>query len=517
VKKLLLILSLIVFIFHSYNLYKVTVNYAQTDRFADENDHMIGGYFLIHGKQLYKDISVVHQPLNYYFSSLGQKIFKANSIFTFVNRQRLMILAYSLFFNILYLFIFGPGVIIFTLIFEITKFWFLGNLLLGESLAVYPMIFLFGIVVKKLLLGKELKKYELILFSVATFTGVFLLLQMWPTIFLLNIALLFFYRKNIKDISYLVLPAILLTAILFIFVPFKYYIQEVFTYNFKYYLPYMDKVNSFLGYVKMIFLPFTSFHNNPNPMEVLTIVFIFIYIFYLFIFIRNKKTFLFLFVLFCLVSLNNRESQIKFTNFHLLPWLGVYLFIPIVLLPIFKKKIKNVSPHLKSFITLTLVFTVIYVNFVAATPFKVKKNVMTENDINFHDINKYGLAIKAIDKSGDRLIAFPSDNLIHWVSETDLATRQIEYYGWQFSIPEDKARFINVFKNHPAEFVVNGDPFNSLPYFVKLYLDEKYVQINSLGTPTRLFILKSILPKITEKQWANFKYLLFDRPENTTY
>ena len=196
-KKLLLILSFFIFIFYSYKLYKVTVNYAQTDRFADENDHMIGGYFLLHGKQLYRDISVVHQPLNYYFSSLGQKVFKANSIFTSVNRQRLMILAYSLSWNLLYLLIFGPTIIIFTLIFEITKFWFLGNLLLGETLAVYPMIFLFGIVVKKLILEKDLKIYELILFSLATFTGVFLLLQMWPTIFLLNIFLFYAYRNKL--------------------------------------------------------------------------------------------------------------------------------------------------------------------------------------------------------------------------------------------------------------------------------------------------------------------------------
>ena len=513
-KKLLLILSFFIFIFYSYKLYKVTVNYAQTDRFADENDHMIGGYFLLHGKQLYRDISVVHQPLNYYFSSLGQKVFKANSIFTFVNRQRLMILAYSLSWNLLYLLIFGPTIIIFTLIFEITKFWFLGNLLLGETLAVYPMIFLFGIVVKKFILEKDLKIYELILFSLATFTGVFLLLQMWPTIFLLNIFLFYAYRNKLKKLTALFAPFAISTLILFIFVPLRFYIQEVFTYNFKYYLPYMDKVNTLSGYLKMIFLPFTAFHSNPNQMEVLTVIFIFIYLIYLFIFTKSKRVISFLYVLICLVSINNRESQIKYTNFHLLPWLGVYIFLPIILLSTFNKKIKKISPYLKSVVVFLILFIVIYVNFVATTPFKIKKNVMTENDINFHDINKYGMAIKAIDQPGDRLIAFPSDNLIHWISETNLATRQIEYYGWQFSIPEDKARFINVFKNHPAEFIVNGDPFNSLPEFVKHYVDEKYIQINSLKTPTRLFILKSILPRITDKQWDNFKYLLFDKPNS---
>lgn len=488
------------------------MNYAQTDRFVDENDHMIGGYFLLKGKKLYKDISVVHQPLNYYFGSVSQKIFKVNSLFSFINRQRLMILLYSLSWNFLFLVFFGPVIILFTLIFEISKFWFLGNLLLGETLAVYPLIFLFGMVIKKLFFKTELKLFELSVFSVATFVATFLLLQLWPTIFLLNLALLFSYRKSLKNILYLLLPFFGLTVILFMFVPFRYYIQEVFIYNFRYYLPYMDKINGVAGYVKMILLPLTSFHKNFNSMELIIIAFTFIYGYFFYFFWRNKKLLAFMFLLACIISTNNRGNAININDFHLLPWIGGYLFFPIMILPLlFKKKIK-IKPLIKIGVVAIISFVIVYVNFFAKTPFKDKKNIMSENDINFHDINKYGLAIKAISQPGDRLIAIPSDNLIHWVSGTDLATRQIEYYGWQYSIKEDKDRLIDVFKNHPAEFVVNGDSANSLPPFVKSYVDEKYIQISEQNKPSRLFVLKSILPRVTDDQWNNFKYLLFEKP-----
>lgn len=505
-KKILIFLFLLFFFFYSFKLYQATINYAQTDRFVDENDHMIGGYFLLNGKKLYQDISVVHQPLNYYFSSIGQKVFKVNSLFSFINRQRLMILFYSLSWNFLFIIFFGPTLIFFTLIFEISKFWFLGNLLLGESLAVYPLIFLFGIVIKKLLLKNRLKACELFMFSVATFCSTFLLLQLWPTIFLLNLTLLFSYRKEIKNILYLLLPFLGLTVVLFIFVPFKYYFQEVFIYNFRYYLPYMDKISGLSGYIKMFLLPLTSFHKNFNSMEFIVILFIFIYGYFFYFFWKKKNLSAFVFLNFCLILTNNRGNFIKYNDFHLLPWLGVYLFFPVILL---RMKIK---PLISIFITGVVLFSVVYINFFAQTPFRVTKDVMTENDINFHDINKYGMAIKSISKPGDRLISIPSDNLIHWVSQTDLATRQIEYYGWQYNIKEDKDRLINVFKNKPAEFIVNGDSSNSLPSFVKSYVDEKYVQISEQGKPSRLFILKSILPRINQNQWNTFQYLLFEKP-----
>jgi len=513
-KKILVFLVLITFFFYGFKLFKASVNYAQTDRFVDENDHMIGGYFLLNGKKLYKDISVVHQPLNYYFSSLGQKIFDANSLYTFINRQRIMIFLYSFFWNLLYIIFFGPTLILFTFIFEITKYWFLGNLLLGETLAVYPVIFLFGILIKKLIFKKELNKLDLISTSAASFLGVFILLQMWPTIFLLNLGIFWTNRKKIYNFIYLIVPFILLTIILFIFVPLKYYIQEVFVYSFTYYLPYMAKVNTIAGYLRMIFLPLTAIHPNFNSMELIIAVFVFIYFIYGYVFWKNKKLLAFSFLIICLISTNNREDIIKMNNFHLLPWLGTYLFLPIALLPTFFKKNNFAIKELKitAFVVFIIILSIIFVNFLAKTPFNEIKNVMSENDNNFHDINKYGMAIKAIDKPGDRLISFPSDNLIHWVSQTDLATRQIEYYGWQYSIVEDKNRLIDVFKNHPAEFVVNADTKNSLPQFIRPYLDKYYVQINEQGTPSRLFILKTIIPRITQDQWATFEYLLFERP-----
>ncbi len=504
-KKTLYLISVIILAFYLFQTYKVTVDYSQSDRFADENDHMIGAYFMLQGKQLYRDISVVHQPLVYYFGEISQVLRPANSIFLFVKYQRLMIWVYTVFWNAVFLIFFGPIVLLFALIFEILRFFFIGNLLLAETLCVYPMIFIFGLNIKKMLMGKKLQTYEIIAYSAATFLSVFLLLQLWPAIFFLNLALLWLHRKQIRLILWQILPFVILTVLLFTAVSLKYYFQEVFVYDFRYYLPYMDQVRKIPDFIRMLFLPLTAIHPNWNNAELVTVLFLLIYAVYAYIFLKKKKLIAFLYLIFCLVLTNNRATAIKLNDFHLLPWLGMYFFLPVLLLPILPKKFRNPGIGI-------VIAVIVIVNFFNHSPFQNKKNIMTENDINYHDINKYGLAIKALRRPGDRLIAIPSDNLIHWVSETGLATRQIEYYGWQYSIPEDKARLINVFKNHPAEFIVNGQPYNDLPEFIRPFLDEKYVQVKDQGKPSRLYILKSILPRITDSQWHDFEYLLFAKP-----
>lgn len=509
-KKILSVLFVLVVIFYFFQLYRATVNYAQTENFADENDHMIGGYFISKGKQLYKDMSVVHQPLSYYLSATVQKLTKSNSIFLFVKHQREMVWAYSLFWNVLYFVFFGKILLIFTLIFELSKYWFLGNLVLAESLAVYPLVFLFGMVIKKCILDSRLRPIDVVAFSIATFTAVFLLLQIWPAIFALNLILLIANRKEKRLILWQIVPFLILTGILFLVVPFSNYVQEVFIYNFRYYFPVMDKINTQSGYIKMALLPFTSFHSNPNSMELITIILLITYLLLAYAAWKNKKLLAFLLIVLCLVISNTRDNTIGFTNFHLLPWIGSFIFIPIMLFPLLIKKTKKFPQYLSVVVVVGIFLgIVLYINTIAKTPFNDKKNVMTENDINYHDINKYGLAIRAVKSPGDRLISM-SGNLIHVVSETDLITRQIHYYTWQYSIPGTKERLLDIFQHDPPEFFV-AETIRSFPQFIKPYVISKYVQVYHQGKLAGLFILKSKVKKITEKQWENFEFYLFQR------
>jgi len=271
----------------------------------------------------------------------------------------------------------------------------------------------------------------------------------------------------------------------------------------------MVKVDTQAGYLKMALLPFTSFHPGANPMEWIIVILLVIYLLLAYAVWKNKKFFVFLLIILCLVLSNTRDSQIQFTNFHLLPWIGSFLFISIILLPLLRRNAKKISHYLFMVSVGIFLGIIVYINAIAKTPFTVKKNIMTENDINYHDINKYGLAIKAVKSPGDRMISM-SGNLIHVVSETDLITRQIHYYTWQYSIPGTKERLLDVFQNDPPEFFV-AETIRSFPQFIKPYVISKYVQVYHQGKLAGLFILKSKVKKISEKQWQNFEFYLFQR------
>lgn len=537
-KKILTIAFLILVSFYFFQLWRVAHNYSQSYRFGDEDAHMAGGYLILQGLKPYNGFAVNHQPLIYYFSAAVQKIFHPNTLFLFIGRHREAIFAYSIFWNILYLIIFGPIIFFFTAIFEIMRYVMLGNKVLGESLAVYPLAMLFGLAIKRLIFDKRLLTPEIIISSLSSFIAAFTLLPIWPAIFILNLMIFIANRKNRKELILQVASLIIPTIILFLFVPLKDYFRETFYYNYKYVIPNMnlDKYKFPESYIRMVLLPFAAIKNHPNFMEVAAAIFLFLYAVILYRLRHTKKIWPFLTIIFALVLTNNRVYEIKPGNFHLLPWLGAYFFIPIVFIAqsfhcsINKKaKITEVGEKRYQAFMLAILFALaIWLNFFSRSDYygnillNLHNNIESEHYINYADSVKYGLGIKAVMAPGDRLIGLPNDELVFWVAGANLATKPLENYDWQYNIPRYNKELYDVFANNPPEFYLATElnPLSAkspLDYFILKNLDNKYVRVNHLGHTSNLYILKTKLPKITPDQWKTFKYLLFEKPTVTIF
>ncbi|MBI2641846.1 hypothetical protein HYW87_04630, partial [Candidatus Roizmanbacteria bacterium] len=189
-KRVLNLVFIFIIVIYFFQHFRVSRNYSQTYTFGDENAHMAGGYFVLKGYKPYKDFSGNHQPLTYIFPAAIQRAIPANSLYLFVGRHRLAVYLYSIFWQSVYLFTFGKFIFFFTLIFEITRYVLLGNKVLGETWAMYPLVFLLGIAIKKAIFNKNLKNHEIILFSLASFVSAFSLLPVWPSVIVLNALLL---------------------------------------------------------------------------------------------------------------------------------------------------------------------------------------------------------------------------------------------------------------------------------------------------------------------------------------
>lgn len=523
-RKIILALILVFITLYIVQLWRIAHNYFQSFRFGDEDAHMAGGYFILKGYSVYRDFAANHQPLVYYFSSLVQKIFSPNSLYLFIGRHREMIYLYSILWQGLYLWIFGLYMFLFMLIFELCRYVLLGNKLLGETLALYPLVFLFGIIIKKSLFDKQLSIKEVMLFSLSTFVTAFSLLPLWPSLLILNGFFLYLIKKNYKKIFIHLGLLLFFTCLLFIFVPIKEFIQQTIVDNIMYVIPNMNPISSKLEYLKMVLIPFSSFHKNPNLLEIITVCFLILYFFLVVTIKRTKQTiFALCVILSALILTNNRTVELKYGNFHILPWLASYIFIPIVFLNYyFQQKTKKTRKKLSTFIFLFVIAIALWLNLFGSTDyygnlnFHLKNNLATEHYINYSDSVKYGLGIKAIKKDGDRLLSIPNDTLVFWVANVNLAVRPLESFYWQYELPRYRKELNDLFANNPPEFYINRNTSSlektTYGTMILKSLSVKYVRIKHLEKPSDLYVLKTKLPEIKEKQWQEFEYFLFSKP-----
>lgn len=269
----------------------------------------------------------------------------------------------------------------------------------------------------------------------------------------------------------------------------------------------------------MFFLPFTSFNLRPNFIHILMIASLFLYVMILNSIKQTKKIIPFLLILLALLLANNRNIIIKFGDFHVLPWLAAFLFIPIVFINYLRKSNKT---YVISFILLTIVS--VWLNLFNKTDFygkillDTKNDVQTENYINYSRSVKYGLAIKTMKHDGDRLFGIANETLVFWVADLDLAIPPLESLPWQYDLPRNRKQLFNLFLNNPPEYflmdpVAPINTYEPLGNLIVTHLRKNYIQLYHIGKPSELYVLKSRVKTLTSSQLSQLKYYLFEVPQ----
>lgn len=494
-RKLLLFISLL---FSLGIMGYLAYNYSQSERFGDETAHFIGGHFVLQGKRIYHDLQFNHQPIPYFFSAAVELITHPKNLYLFIARQREAVFVYSAVWNILYFFALGPIFLLFTFSFEIVKYFFQGYKVLNETIAVYPLVFMFGLAAQSFLFKKKHPPFVLVLFSIASFITAFSLLPLWIVIFLLY-AMLLYSLKNRHLWKYAILPFFILTIVLSYFVSFRYLLKETIINNFIYFLPNSGGKISFF---RMMLLPFASFFPPYSPQKLLVALFILFSIASCISAFKKNLLLKYSLILFTLMLTNFfRVDDYSFSNFHLLPWTAALITVELFWIKIIKEKLIILS-----------VFVIVLI--IAAGPqLFAKKNLATEYFINYSESESYGNAIRVMKNSRDRMLALPNDTLVYWATGMDVPTRVLEYYPWVYHIPEYREELIKLFKTNPPEFVINSglDPIHPEEKYILSILETKYKNLYHTGSPSRLYVLKNRLTRVSEAQWSRLKEMLYSK------
>jgi len=497
IKKLVFLFLLLLFVY----LFKGYENKIFSFNFVDEEDNMAIGKYLANGEKLFSDIYTNHQPMTYIMSAAVQKLTQPNSIPMLVKRHREFVFAWSLIWAIFLIYRFGPFMLFSIVPYELSKHYFIGNLFLAESFAVYPCIYLVALLYKE---RKKLSKKEYLFIGMNSFFLLFSLLPVIP--FVCVIILLLVVKKHPvrTHVFSLFLGFLAIFVVVAYFSSMANYFRDSIYANYKYYIPTgggsIGQTNYFslfapFGY---LFSPLTnSIHIN------LIKIYSFILIFNIFVLTVAKKKYFFA-VIFLLLGLANfRSFGIESMSFHLLPWYGLLIFSAVYTSVKLMKTMKNLVLKIVSLIFIVLVMGVNL--FYTKEYFLNKANKDADAYINFSTPFDYGEAVRIMRNDNDRMFATYDGSLIYWHSGIDHAVPAVFYYPWMQDVPFIRKSVDNLFAESPPEFFI-------YQYTGRVELDQylqRYKNVYKDNKPTYLYVLDKKYNLLTKEQYDGLNYYRF--------
>lgn len=513
VRALQIILAVFLVTPYFYLLYKIYNQQFSAFGCFDECFNYTAGYFMLKGRHLYENIFFNHQPLMAYISYYIQKFFHPESIYHLVLYHRMFVLLFSFIFDIILVFRFRLVGIGFLLFYEITKFYFMGSLFLGESLVVQPLVYMLGVVILKF---NKNKIYPIDIIISGVFTW-FVVFTREPYIFsaLFLYGLILWNRQilNVKFVSFFIF--IILCLFIILSLNMNNYIYQVVVRNFYGIFKAEMQSNSIfgLGIFRIFFYPVFIFIDGRatflrNILYGLSLVFL---LSILFSFMKTRK-FVTVFLVLLTLGISNMRmtppGYMYYEAFHMLPWYG--LFVASVFFFLHELYRNKKLQFLGYFLTLLLAITYIYAIVFPQSIFQ--QNIDREKQFfsNFNQYYIFGEAVRLLSSKNNTVFVDGGNDLVYWQTKLDSSYRFSIYSG----PGTDKDIFgrarIDMFQNNPPDFyyyyLCSGKKYG-FPELIK-FQKNNYVAINYLDKPC-LYVKRSIFTSISQSSWEKLNVLRF--------
>ncbi|MFH1971304.1 MAG: hypothetical protein ABIJ05_02890 [Patescibacteria group bacterium] len=483
--------------------YENKVNYIH---FVDEEENIVTGHYLLQGDKMYQDVFSQHQPIPAIFSAVIQRVTNPNSLFLLVKRHREFIIVWSFIWSLLLIFRFGFWTAGFVFSYELTKIFLLGNLFLAESLVVYPITYLVSLVICKP--RDNPSNIELFFVGLIFMFLLFTFSPVWPLLILLFICFAVKFKiydwKKIGLIGLGVLPVLL--SIL-PFVRISEYINSVFVFNSKYYIPLNQNQLSLSTLPKSFFSFFLPFlQSSPDTVinqviKVFSLCFVALSIFFL---TEKKKIFFLVFLFLGLANIRFIQPGLDYyRGFHLIVWYSLLLFVVFWSIKYLAHLAKN-----KAFrIGLAILGTglVVFCLIVVRLELFVKRNLLNDYYINYSGQFDLGEAVRILKSPGDTLFVAPDQMLIYWQSGIQKSSKYIFYYPFMDKVLSVQNDMAKMFENNPPTFIYcQKNLFGNLSQYLSNYLP-----LTRNDKPVDLYIHKDKLGNISGQQLKDLEYYQF--------
>ncbi|MFH1833038.1 MAG: hypothetical protein ABH816_02615 [Candidatus Levyibacteriota bacterium] len=492
------------------------ISKAYYQRFAafgcfDECFNYTAGYFMLKGRVLYESIYFNHQPLMAYLSYFIQLISRPASVYHLVLYHKMFVLIFAILMDIVLIIRFrfiGAG---FVLFYEATKFYLMGNLFIPESLIVYPLAYMMGVILFKFSARKTFP-IDIIMSGIFAWFVVFMR-EPYIILAIIMYGLILFNRKMSypKLISFILF--LLLTLLVLGSLNLKEYIFQVVENNFHGVFRSEVENNQILGMgiYKVFLYPFLIFIEGQWTF-LRTILFGLDIIFLgsiLILFIKTKKI-LIPIIIFLILGFSNLRATVPgkmfYESFHMLSWYGLFLISTLFLSYelYYWEKTKKIGSVLIFFVCMLFSYSIFSPNSFLKENFNSEKEYLR----NFAQYYVFGEAVRLLSKPGDTIFINRENDLIYWQTKLDSAYKYAIFYG--NGIKKFEVARNEMFQNNPPDFYYyylcsgkkSGSP--QIPDFKK----EEYVALNYIDKSC-LYVKKSKISSVSQDTWDKLKVLRF--------
>lgn len=479
----------------------------------DECPNYAVGYFLSQGRQLYSQIFFNHQPLLPVISYLLQYFDNPQSLYELVRLHRTFVIVFSFSMNMLLIWRFGWVGIGFSLLYESTKFYSMGSLFLGESLSVYLYVYAF-LAIWQRWQGRPHKTIDSILVPCMIWAGIFLREPYIPLAGFLFLSYVLVAKKHIK-VSLTIFAA--LTLITLWQLPLRDYWFAVVTANAQaLVLPEIQKMGTGgFGIVKPFVYPVLVWFGGVWNIYRLIECGVSLGLLSLgFVLFRGKKNIrLFLFWLCIVLGLGALRyvpaGTMYYEAFHLLPWWGLMLAAVCVLS--YEYWTTNANNVRKVLVVWYFILLGILI-FSPKSFYWERFDTKAEFATGYARYSLNSEAIKAISTPSHTLFLDVWDDVLYVTTKLKPAYTFSWYTPVMGSFEKYTDARVEMFATHPPDFYYYSCENHQAIVPIGPDIQALYTRLQKDGTPSCIFVLKSVLSSVSIPQRDALSRLGFSIP-----
>lgn len=472
----------------------------------DDCSVYMAAYFVNAGKQLYAEIFFNHQPLVVYLSAFIQRISQPENTYVLLSSHRMFIVYFSMVADALLVLRFGLPALAFAFLYESTKGFVFGERFLPESMIVYPIVYLFGLIWfawKK----RVLRGLEVILAAVFSWFIIFSREPYVPlAVLLYGIVLWYSRQKRVWVFGSLVLLGALSLATIVHFDLNAYYFNVV-TLNMATIATQEVQANNLFGWgmSRSFFHPiYVLMSGQWNMFRLIEMVLSSLFFILIAMRVRTRRDVVALAVLVMILGLANIRwnwpGEIYYGAFHHIQWYGLFTFTVFLLLQdVWSDRSKRFSTLILSGVA---VFFLIWAIASPASYLHDRIDRQTEFATNYSLYYSFGGAVRALSTANDTLFLDGLDDLIYWEAKRYSSYKYVWYTSLMPGIPQYREARLVMFRDSPPTFYYGDCSKGDIdPLVIPFGRIKEYVRLYKSNGPACLFVHTSKFFSISDDQW----------------